>query len=183
MATPHQICIAHATAYQHVVDESLAQSEHETGGILIGRMFYLNAGAMLVVVAASGPGARAVLRGDMYVPDTAAHQNELEAQRREYAPYRVDYVGEWHKHAPGCGRPSAGDTLQVAEILGDAGYVLPDGIFTPITTVEGGAVLLHGYYYPRETLRAVPVECTIVNGDIRQLLEQLADLEQRSCRS
>lgn len=176
---PRQIYIARATAYQRVVDEALAHPEDETGGILVGRIFSIGMGAVLVVVAASGPGARAVLRGNMYVPDTAAHQNELEALRAEYVPYRVDYVGEWHKHAPGCGRPSVGDTLQVAEILGDAGYVLPDGIFTPIITVEGGVVLFHGYYYPRETLQAVAIECTIVNGDIRQLLEQLAILERQ----
>jgi hypothetical protein len=132
-----------------------------------------------VVVGASGPGEQAILQPYMFEPDTAALQNELENWRWRLASYRVDYVGEWHKHMHGQHQPSAGDIQTVAAILGDASYNLPDGIFTPIVMTEGDQCQLHGYYYPRETLRPEPVECSIVEGSIYAVLDELVQLETR----
>jgi len=57
---------------------------------------------------------------------------------------------------------------------------LPDGIFTPLVTIESDQFLLHAYYYPRETMRPAPVIWESVGGDIRELLAQLAGLEQQA---
>ena len=178
MPVPQLVYIAQP-AYQRIVEEAPANSERETGGILVGRMFAVGDILVLVVVAASGPGPQAILDLHMFAPDTEALQYELDACRREFAAYQVDYVGEWHKHMPGQHQPSAGDTRQVVAILGDADYNLPAGIFTPIGTVEAGVCLLHAYYYPRQTLRPEPVEYTVVEGSIYALLDELVRLEAR----
>jgi hypothetical protein len=180
MPKPQQVYLARHDAYQRIFDESCDSPGRETGGILVGRMFDLAGGLILVVVAASGPGAAAHRRGHTYAPDTLARQNELETWREAYRPYRVDYVGEWHKHPPGYRQPSGGDTLQVIDILSDSSYNLPDGIFTPIVTIEDGRFMLHGHYYSREQLRAEAVECIVADADIRPLLDQLVALEQQS---
>jgi hypothetical protein len=180
MPIPQHVYLARRDAYERIFDESRDSPGRETGGILVGRMFHLAGGRILVVVAASGPGAAAHRRGHTYAPDTLARQNELEAWRETYRPYRVDYVGEWHKHPPGYRQPSAGDTLQVIDILRDSSYSLPDGIFTPIVTIEDGRFMLHGHYYSREQMRAETVECTVADDDIRWLLDQLVALEQQS---
>jgi integrative and conjugative element protein (TIGR02256 family) len=178
MPVPQLIYIAEHNAYQPIVAEALAHPDRETGGILVGRVFDAEGIKVLVVVAASGPGARAILLRHMFAPDTETLQGELNAWREEFALYRVDYVGQWHTHAPGHQRPSAGDTRQAAEILGDADYNLPDGIFTPIVTIEDGAAQMHGYYYPRELVRPELVEYIVFGGEIRALLDQLALLER-----
>lgn len=179
MPAPRIVFLAQLDAYQRIHDEACESPGRETGGILVGRMFRLHDGPCLVVVAASGPGINADRRAHTYAPDTVARQRELEAWRQHFATYGVDYVGEWHKHPPGLRQPSTGDTLQVVEILSDESYHLPDGIFTPLVTIEDETFLLHGYYYPRETMRPTAVPCQCVDGDIRTLLEHLAELERQ----
>jgi hypothetical protein len=90
MPKPQQVYLARHDAYQRIFDESCDSPGRETGGILVGRMFDLAGGLILVVVAASGPGAAAHRRGHTYAPDTLARQNELETWREAYRPYRVD---------------------------------------------------------------------------------------------
>jgi hypothetical protein len=180
MATPQHVYLARPHAYQRIFDESRNSPGRETGGILVGRTFHLTGGSILVVVAASGPGVSADRQGHTYAPDTFARQRELDSWREEYKHYQVDYVGEWHKHPPGYRQPSAGDTGQVIQILGDSSYSLPDGIFTPLVTIEDGRFMLHGYYYSREAMRAEPVECVVTDDDIRRLLDQLLVLERQS---
>lgn len=180
MPAPRIVYLAQLDAYQRIHDEACESPGRETGGILVGRMFRLPDGPHLVVVAASGPGANADRRAHTYAPDTVARQRELEAWRRHYAAYGVDYVGEWHKHPPGHRQPSSGDTLQVVEILSDDSYHLPDGIFTPLVTIEDETFLLHAYYYPRETMRPAPVPCERVDGDITALLDLMVELERRA---
>jgi hypothetical protein len=179
MPTPHYVYLARPHAYQRIFDESRNSPGRETGGILVGRMFHLTGGSILLIVAASGPGVSADRRGHTYAPDTLARQRELDTWREEYKHYRVDYVGEWHKHPPGYRQPSAGDTMQVIEILSDSSYSLPDGIFTPLVTIEDGRFMLHGYYYSRERMRAEPVECVVTDDDIGGLLDQLLVLERQ----
>jgi integrative and conjugative element protein (TIGR02256 family) len=180
MPVPRAVYFAHLDAYQRIQDEACESPGRETGGILVGRMFRLPDGLHLVIVAASGPGANADRRSHTYAPDTVARQRELEAWRQHYAAYQVDYVGEWHKHPPGFQQPSSGDTLQVVEILSDNSYYLPDGIFTPLVTIENTTFLLHGHYYPRETMKPTPVTWESVDGDICELMEHLIVLERRA---
>lgn len=180
MPAPRTVYFAHLDAYQRIHDEACESPGRETGGILVGRMFRLSDGLHLVIVAASGPGTNADRRVHTYAPDTTARQRELDAWRQHYADYQVDYVGEWHKHPPGLQQPSSGDTLQVVEILSDKSYHLPNGIFTPLVTIEAETFLLHGYYYPRETMRPTPVACESVDGEIRALLDLLVTLEQEA---
>ncbi|WP_129673493.1 Mov34/MPN/PAD-1 family protein [Candidatus Chloroploca sp. Khr17] len=180
MPVPNTVYLAQQDVYQRMYDEACTSPGRETGGILVGRMFQLPDGLHLVVVAASGPGSNADRRAHTYAPDALARQRDLETWRQHYATYHVDYVGEWHKHPPGLHRPSSGDTLQVVDILSDESYHLPHGIFTPLVTIEDGTFLLHGHYYPRETMSATPVPCELVEGDLRVLLDGLVALEQQT---
>jgi hypothetical protein len=182
MGMPRIVYIARLDAYQRICDEASHSPGRETGGILVGRMFQLRDGLCLVVVAASGPGANADRRPHTYAPDPTTSQRDLEAWRNHYRAYGVDYVGEWHKHPPGIQQPSAGDTLQVIDILSDDSYKLPDGIYTPLVTIEDERLLLHSYYYPRETVRPTPVRYEIIDGDIRTLLGELTAVEQQAAQ-
>jgi len=178
MAMPDHVYIARNDAYERIVAEALRVPEHETGGILVGRMFCTNSANVLVVAAASGPGKPAPAYADMYVPDTLARQRELEIWRAMFAPHRLDYVGEWHTHPAIHPRPSYGDTCQVNAIFADTAYQLPDGIFTPIVIVEHGSCRLHGFYYPRETRHPTAVECTVIDSAIEPLMRHLATLDE-----
>ncbi|EFO81189.1 hypothetical protein OSCT_0923 [Oscillochloris trichoides DG-6] len=180
MPAPHNVFIARTDAYQRIQDESCDSPGRETGGILVGRMFHLSDGPYLVVVAASGPGGNADRRSHTYAPDTLSRQQELERWRTQYAAFQVDYVGEWHKHPPGMRQLSTGDTLQVIDILSDDSYKLPDGIFTPLVTIEDTVFYLHTYYYPRETLRPVAVTYQVVDDDITDVLTTLSQLEAQA---
>lgn len=179
MPVPLQAYIDYRNAYQRIVTEAQQSPACETGGILVGRTFSLHQGLVLVVVAASGPGTGADRQQHTYAPDIAAHEHELNYWRSQYASYGVDYVGEWHKHPPGNRHPSSGDTMQVHAILNDSNYNLPYGIFTPLVTIEHGTFMLHGYYYPRETMRPEPVACqhTSEEEDIHDMLLYLVGVE------
>lgn len=161
---PH-VYLARHDAYQRIVEEAWASPARETGGILVGRMVQRPNGRALVVVAASGPGPRAERQPALFVPDTAAHQHDLDRWRERYAAYAVDYVGEWHSHPPGQYWPSQGDTDQVTEILSDRSYNLPDGMLTPIVMIDGAACTLHMYYYPRHALQPFSVVYSLLDGD------------------
>lgn len=183
MAVPLVVYMSQQSAYQRIIDEAHRSPMAETGGILVGRMFVISAGLVLVVVGASGPGAHADHQWNTYAPDTTTHQSFLHIWWRRYAAYHVDYVGEWHTHPAGANHPSHGDTVQVRQILHDPDYVLPHGMFTPIVTREYTTWTLHGFFYPRATMLPSPVEVEYryPDQDIEeQLLPYLVAVERES---
>jgi integrative and conjugative element protein (TIGR02256 family) len=174
------VYVAYADAYQRIFEEARISPGRETGGILVGRVFHLHGQSVLVIVAASGPGISADRRGYTYAPDVDQRQVELDVWREVYAAYDVDYVGEWHKHPPGIHQLSAGDRQQIIAILTDDSYYLPDGVCTPLVTIEDGAFLFHVYYSPRETMSPEGLAYTVIQGDVCELLDQLVVLEHSS---
>jgi|GEM_PF-6667814 len=180
MTKIEHVYVAYTDAYQRIVEESRISPGRETGGILVGRVFHLHGQSVLVIVAASGPGISADRRGYTYAPDIDERQRELDIWREAYRAYQVDYVGEWHKHPPGIQQLSSGDRQQIVEMLTDESYYLPDGVFTPLVTIEDGVFLFHTYYSPRETMSPEVVDCTVIQGNIHELLDQLVLLEGSS---
>jgi len=171
---PH-VYLARHDAYQRIVEEAYASPARETGGILVGRLARRQNGRALVVVAASGPGQLAEREAALFVPDTAEHQHDLEQWRARYASHQVDYVGEWHSHPLDLRWPSQADTDQVIAILGDRSYNLPDGILTPIITIDGDACTLHMYYYPRVAPQPRRVPYSVIDGDPADFLATQLD--------
>lgn len=180
MTKVQHIYLAYADAYQRIFEEARISPGRETGGILVGRGFHLNGQSVLVIVAASGPGLSADRRGYTYAPDVDERQRELDVWCEAYRAYSVDYVGEWHKHPPGVHQLSSGDRQQIIAMLTDDSYYLPDGVFTPLVTIEDGTFLFHSYYSPRETMSPEDVAYTVIQGNIYELLDQLVLLERSS---
>jgi proteasome lid subunit RPN8/RPN11 len=151
MPLPRHVYLLRGNAYECIVSEVLRSPTRETGGLLVGRMVTTEQDRLLLIVAASGPGNYAERDAGSYAPDVLAHQQALEYWCAYYASLGVDYVGEWHSHPPGDWQLSTGDLGQVAEMLADESYYLPDGVYTPIVTVETTGVRLQSWYCPRET--------------------------------
>ncbi|NJL54011.1 hypothetical protein HC928_01820 [bacterium] len=188
MAVPVLIVLDKKHAFDKIKDEASSSPGLETGGILVGRIFETRAGLVLVVVAASGPGRYADRRPHTYAPDVLSRQRDLDYWSERYAAYRVDYVGEWHKHPPGNRQPSAGDTRQVESIFKEPAYnhSLPHGMYTPIVTIEGNEFCLHHYYYRRDGAFRKPelienVQILEPQHSLEQTLRELSSLEQE-CR-
>ncbi|PLS68047.1 MAG: hypothetical protein CV045_10130 [Cyanobacteria bacterium M5B4] len=189
MAVPVLIMLDKKHVFDKIRDEAYSSPGLETGGILVGRIFETSAGLVLVVVAASGPGRYADRRPHTYAPDVLSRQRDLDYWSERYAAYRVDYVGEWHKHPPGNRQPSAGDTRQVESIFKEPAYnhSLPYGMYTPIVTIEDREFYLHHYYYRRDAVFHKPerienVQIVEPTHRLEQVLRELSSLEQE-CRS
>ena len=162
MARPDQIYLLRRTAYERIVAETRRSPGRETGGILVGRTYTLAGAVVLVIFAASGPHTSDARGQDRFAPDPQAHQAELVRWRAHYASDGVDYAGTWHTHPFDDGELSGGDLAQVAEILADPDYNLPDGIYTPVVTLVAGEPVLHSWYCPRETARPERVPWSVI---------------------
>ena len=176
---PQQIYLANADAYQRMLGEAQRSPGHETGGILVGRTFAVPSGPMLVVVAASGPGAQAERNEDYFAPDVREQQHALDYWRGIYAAYGIDYVGQWHTHPPGSTTLSGGDVRQALAILDDANYALPSGLFTPLLIPEGAQLQLYSYYFPRATRQPQLVPWKILDGSPQTFLDLLLAYEPK----
>jgi integrative and conjugative element protein (TIGR02256 family) len=88
------------------------RAPHETGGMLVG---WTVATGDVVACASIGPGPRAVFKPDRFEPDGRWQQKEL---TKIYAASgrTVTYVGDWHSHPRGSGRPSPTD-VETAELV------------------------------------------------------------------
>jgi integrative and conjugative element protein (TIGR02256 family) len=83
----------------------------ETGGVLIG---YWSEGEV-VVTRALGPGPKAIHRSRSFLPDQRFQEDAIaESYRRSN---RIEtYLGDWHSHMSGTGRPSSMDIATMIRI-------------------------------------------------------------------
>lgn len=185
MGVPDLIVFDETQVHQRIWSEAARYPHHETGGILIGQHFHIRGKHVLVVVAATGPGADADHQEATFSPDTKSLQLELESIRSRYSAHTVDYIGEWHKHPPGYHHPSLGDLDQAARILSDPAYHVSEGILTPIVTVEKGFLRVHVHYFVAGARHPMTLPAQRVVSIADQMDEVLAFLEeeQRQQRS
>lgn len=181
MPVPTLILFDEIEVHQRIWSEVALYPHRETGGILVGQYFRINQHHVLVVVAATGPGRAADHQETTFAPDSRSLQGDLEQWRKRYRAFGVDYVGEWHKHPPGYPNPSTGDHEQAARILADPGYMLPEGLLTPIITVEEGVLKIHVHYFlaNQRLPMAIPANQVLsVNDDMSIILNMLTQQHQ-----
>jgi hypothetical protein len=150
LAPPSQIYIT-KSAYRLIEDETrrhvdTAQIENETGGILIGRRLEPTHPDTLLIVAATGPGAGALLDPEEFNYDVHYSQRQLEEYRVIFP--HTDYIGTWHKHPAHYETFSPGDVSTAHEIFSDSSYHVQE-IINPITWVKKGRFIVRYYYMSR----------------------------------
>ncbi len=111
-----------------------AAAPNETGGILVGR----RVGAALEVLAASGPGPKAISLPERFERDGSYCQRFLEAMVAELGS-GVDYVGEWHSHPGATGAASHRDMLSLTDIAADDDYLTDEPLMIIVGLPAQGA--------------------------------------------
>jgi integrative and conjugative element protein (TIGR02256 family) len=96
-----------------ILAEAQASADgRETGGILAG--FEIDTG--LVVNAAGPPGENAIRRRDFFLRDLETAEQLLV---REFDDHGAVWIGDWHTHTIGDGRPSSTDATSYMRLLND----------------------------------------------------------------
>jgi integrative and conjugative element protein (TIGR02256 family) len=103
----------------------------ETGGPLFG---YTDPSTRDTVVAiAYGPGPNARHRPRSFAPDPDATDAAIrEVHARSRGSY--SYIGDWHTHPGGAGRPSRRDADALAAIAAEAEVDLPEPVMVIVPT-------------------------------------------------
>lgn len=96
---------------QGVLDEMEAEARRrfpkESGGVLLGYR-YPSRRTPIRVICQIGPGPKARHRRSRFEPDGAWQAEEI-ARAYEQSGRTLDYLGDWHSHPEGGGRPSGLD--------------------------------------------------------------------------
>lgn len=87
-----------------MIAHAFAHRPFETGGVLLG--YWLD--REVVIRAATQAGPVAVHERKRYVPDSAHDRKRIDAIHRASGRYWT-YLGDWHSHPSGGGRPSLRD--------------------------------------------------------------------------
>lgn len=116
----------------------VSDSPVETGGVMVGYLI------PVVVVAAGGPGPRAVREPTRFSGDPEEDHRCLDEARRTFGE-GVVVLGYYHLHPPGMDQPSATDLHQARELLAHFAddKVLLVGIFTQTAVSRGPLLFLY----------------------------------------
>jgi integrative and conjugative element protein (TIGR02256 family) len=131
----------------------------ETGGVLLG-FEDADDDRQIQVVDAVGPGPGGTHRRDRFEPDAAWQRDRIAAIYRDSGRV-VTYLGDWHSHPLGSGRPSRLDRKTAARIARCAEARVPQPV---ILILSGGeeSWMLHAYRYIRRRLHAAA--CWVENS-------------------
>jgi integrative and conjugative element protein (TIGR02256 family) len=120
---------------------------HETGGMLIGWRI----GEDIVVAGTIDGGPRARRERDSFEADGEWQERQLAAIYRESAR-TLTYLGDWHSHPRGRGRPSAQDR-ETAALVADAAEARAPEPLTMILARRAGRWRPRCYVYARRRMR------------------------------
>ena len=104
------------SALARMTDEAGREFPRETGGVLMG--FWSGDPFQPVITDIIGPGPNAVHHLDSFMPDGGFQLGEIERIYRESARV-ITYLGDWHTHPTGGGRPSKRDRKTLRKIASD----------------------------------------------------------------
>lgn len=95
-----------------MAEEATEKWPLETGGVLLG---YIGIDSGTVVTHVVGPGSHARHLSDRFEPDAEFHEQEI--ARFYNASGRIStYLGDWHSHPKGGGKPSERDRKTAKKI-------------------------------------------------------------------
>ncbi|MDR1508693.1 MAG: ThiF family adenylyltransferase [Synergistaceae bacterium] len=127
-------------AKEAICRESLAVSDVETGGALIGNWERETDGTLIIhVERASGPGADATRQPALFSPALGYYRARVNYYRETRG---WEYVGEWHKHPGNFGSLSATDIDTAKSLIHDEGWPL---LLLPIVTRKDGCFFVDNY--------------------------------------
>lgn len=126
----------------------------ESGGVLLG---YIDPGDQkhVQVLKQVGPGPAALHEPHRFEPDGAWQALRIAAAYRN-SGCSVRYLGDWHSHPSGSGKPSGLDRSTAAKIAAEPGAQAPH----PLIVILHGSPKtwkLSGYRYGRRRLRPATV--------------------------
>jgi integrative and conjugative element protein (TIGR02256 family) len=127
-------------------EESQRAAPRETGGILIGR----NEEDHLLVECASLPGPKARHSRSGFRRDGEYTQTILD-DIFSSSSGASNYLGEWHSHPTGLGRPSPRDLRSIMWIADDNAYATPEPVLG-LSAKEPGGWRLSLYVWQRGQL-------------------------------
>ena len=165
-----QIYITHK-AWGEIKRIARKSKELETGGILLGKVCKYENGRAIIVTEAKGPGEKAQLGRECFVPDINYYQKIL--QRNQH----LIYVGEWHKHPSEYPFYSQQDLKQALEICESENI---QELLCPICYFEKQGnqtkFTLQFFYINKELKTFLPITYRLVSDveDRRQALRYLA---------
>lgn len=149
------------TAFRNIRSETLRYRVRETGGVLVG---YVDAKLSVVIVDASGPGARAERKLHSVLIDGKAATVFCQ-QWSSKTRGRVDYLGDWHSHVSFSTRSSDVD-LHAMKIMENHTQTL---CFAPISLIISRFSLCYEVFVLRNerlvTLQSVKVPDSFVKQD------------------
>ena len=112
----------------------------ETGGILLGKY---DASDTCSIQLATGPGPHAPR-----TPSTVDFEVEFLQQKQDRLMAEdpsIRFLGDWHYHTKGWGRPSRTDRERLSELLTDPDYMLGDRAIIVIAICWGSRLKLKGF--------------------------------------
>lgn len=130
----------------------------ETGGVLLGFQD-VDDDRQIQVVAALGPGPGGTHRRDRFEPDSAWQRDRIADVYRESGRI-VTYLGDWHSHPRGSGKPSRLDRKTAERVARCAEARAVHPLILILSRNENGWSF-HAYRYARHRLR--PAWCMGVN--------------------
>jgi integrative and conjugative element protein (TIGR02256 family) len=134
----HTVWISESAATA-LLFESERTRPNETGGILLGYRY----GSETVILKLIGPGPKATHLPAYFHPDSLWQERQLESAFRASGG-TVTYVGDWHTHLEGSGRPSGLDKKTAGRIEQHDDAQLPEPLVL-INLLEGSR--WHPYIY------------------------------------
>lgn len=124
-----------------MLDDAYQWAPKETGGMLIGYRAEQHGRLAIVVTGLIDPGPEATRGATQFVPDGRWQQRQLE-EVYERSGRVTTYLGDWHSHPRGRGRPSGKDLATYARVAADpdSGTQLPLALIVALSrTVAIGA--------------------------------------------
>ena len=159
-------------AHRAIVADCLAHAATEIGGVLPGR----TVGDTFVVPFSipAGPGAKKT--PVRFSPDWCWQQVFVDFL---FARFRVDYLGDWHRHPGLFDRPSAHDLRTARHIVTHPGWDVRQALF-PIAVIDGAEVRIRAYLMRRETLEFEEIPIEIVSDTDPRMTAVLTGMEAPS---
>jgi integrative and conjugative element protein (TIGR02256 family) len=112
-----------------LIEQARDAAPNETGGMLVGWAVATE----IVVTQVIAPGPDAIFARDHFEPDGRWQNGQL-ARIYRASDFTVTYLGDWHSHPRGPGRPSRRDRETAAAVSADTDARAPE----PLTLLVSG---------------------------------------------
>jgi integrative and conjugative element protein (TIGR02256 family) len=139
----HSRLVISRRAFAMLSADCLRYRTTETGGILVGK----KVGSDFVVPFVIDGGPRASRSRSGFTPDSDWQQHQLDYL---FHRFRLDYVGDHHRHPGRFERPSAIDLATAKRVVTEPAWDKAEAVF-PIATIQSGIVRMRAFLMRRDS--------------------------------